>query len=98
MAAWRAWRPQIDQGTNLPTTLTQFLRVVKASIKQSSSSTSLLIYFNVFTIMELLDIRGVHVVLVSLFGQPNIQLIFHFFGWLKENCPVSETGAFIENW
>ena len=48
-----SWRPQIDQGSYLPTTLTQFLRVVKASIKQSSSSTSLLIYSNIFTIMEL---------------------------------------------
>ena len=34
---------------------------------------------------------GVHVVLVSLFGQPTVWSIFHCFGRAQENCPVSKT-------
>ena len=37
---------------------------------------------------------GVHVLLVSLFGIPIVGSISHFFGWPKENCPISETGQF----
>ena len=42
-------------------------------------------------------IMGVHVVLVSLFGRPVVQLSGQFlisFGWPKENCPVSRIGQF----
>ena len=39
--------------------------------------------------------RGVHVILVSLFGRPIVQSISHFFfGQPKENCPCSETRQF----
>ena len=38
--------------------------------------------------------RGVHVVLVSLFGRPIVRSISHFFGRPRQNCPFSETGQF----
>ena len=49
--------------------------------------------------LRFLDIRGVHLVLVNLFGRP----ISLFFGRPNENCPISETrhifcSVFFENW
>ena len=58
-----------------------------------------------YLLSKYINTRGIHVILVSFFGQPIVWSISNFFGRPNENCPISETGQFfwgqpkkVRNW